>query len=101
MTVSSPVREVVRPTRVAELAGHLVQAAGSEGGELPQRLPQEGQVRVDLRGALRQPQKWQCRATGGMPGGVCGGGTAQAGKLAGFGYRPVRYGLSRHVRVWT
>jgi hypothetical protein len=49
------VAEMVRPARVAALAGHLVQAAGGEGGELPQRLPEEGQVGVDLRGALRMP----------------------------------------------
>ena len=47
--------EVIRPARVAALAGHLVQATGGEGGELPQRLPEEGQVGVVLRGALRLP----------------------------------------------
>jgi hypothetical protein len=49
------VAEVVRPARVAALAGHLVQAAGGEGGELFQRLPDERQVRVELRRPPGQP----------------------------------------------
>jgi hypothetical protein len=47
------VAEVVGPSLVATLAGHGVQPAGGEGGELGQGLDHEGQIRVDQAAAQR------------------------------------------------
>ena len=49
--VGNEVSEVVGPALVAPLAGHGVQAARPQGGELLQCLVDEGQIRVDARRA--------------------------------------------------
>jgi len=53
------VAKVIWATAVTTLLHHPVQAAGGEAGELLQRLADEGQVDVNLRGALHRPDPGQ------------------------------------------